>query len=568
MTTNVVIVDDRDSPIQYAGSWNDAGAEVEFHGTTRWASQAGSTASFTFSGSSVTVYGSVAAKNPAEASLNFVIDNSVTGSYTPSDSLDEGLFHEALWTSPSMSEGTHTLVITQTRAADEGQIYLDYMLYTTASDDSGGPYFIDDRDSRITYTPAWRQFGSENDFQHTSQESTSTGDSFSLTFEGTRISFYGGLTTSDAGLMKASMVLDGGSPVVYNAPNPIPATTNNLIYTSEDLPDGTHTLVVTAETDQTMWADYFLVTPNTPSSLPPQTPPSPPTTPTSLGSPTTTPGPSPVSPSSPSAPSGSHSVSSGSHIITSGTHPVGSGGAPDPSSIFSLSSSSLFPSGTASSSSSDSDTPVSTSSKSTPTAAIVAGLLGALLLVALVCATIFCIRRRQRRQVGQTVEDPAPPMASATAAIPFVTRGAATSHTALNSTYGYSESAAAASTSDLEHFDSTPSLHASNPFADIVSGSDAAPSQPALVSESPQRHSTNTSISNPTLSHSSARESTTSADEALLRPLQPVRRNSKLAAEGRWQQNIHVSVTLSSGAPSIAGSSRVDGEEAPPQYAA
>lgn len=134
-------------------------------------------------GSSITVYASVAPNSPA-ASMSFVVDNSMKGSYTSAANLATGLFHEALWTSPSMNEGTHTLVITQTGAAASGVIYLDYFLYDTTST-SVGSYFLDDRDQSITYTPAWRQFSeTANDFQHTSSESTSPGDSFSLQFEG------------------------------------------------------------------------------------------------------------------------------------------------------------------------------------------------------------------------------------------------------------------------------------------------------------------------------------------------------------------------------------------------
>jgi hypothetical protein len=90
--------------------------------------------------------------------------------------------HQLLWTSPTMSGRSHTLVITQTGAQTSGVIYLDYIMYTTTS--TSLPYYIDDRDSRITYNPAWTQEGSDQDFQHTCSRTSSTGDSFSLKFEG------------------------------------------------------------------------------------------------------------------------------------------------------------------------------------------------------------------------------------------------------------------------------------------------------------------------------------------------------------------------------------------------
>ncbi|KAJ7133372.1 hypothetical protein C8R44DRAFT_23058 [Mycena epipterygia] len=265
MTTNVAIVDDRDPLIHYTGAWIGAGSPAEFSSTTTVSVTEGTTASFTFVGSSITVYGTVAAKNPPLASLSFAVDDSITGSYTPPSNMASDIHHEALWTSPTMSDEVHTLIITQTAAQIAGVIFLDYLMYNTTST-SVGSYFIDDRDPRITYTPAWKQFEGDEDFQHTSQESTSRGDSFSLKFAGKAISFYGGITAGDAGVMNASIVLDGGAPVIFVAPTNPPASSNNLIYTSGDISDAAHTLVVTSLNDQPVWTDYFLVTPGTASS--------------------------------------------------------------------------------------------------------------------------------------------------------------------------------------------------------------------------------------------------------------------------------------------------------------
>jgi hypothetical protein len=135
-----------------------------------------------YPGSSVTVFGTVGVRNPPQASLSFVVDNSITGAYT-APSLPSDIHHEALWTSPTLNEGSHTIVITQTTAQSAGVIFLDYIMYNTSSS-TVHPYFIDDRDPRIKYSAAWRKFGSDPDFQHTSQGSTFAGDSFSLQFEG------------------------------------------------------------------------------------------------------------------------------------------------------------------------------------------------------------------------------------------------------------------------------------------------------------------------------------------------------------------------------------------------
>ncbi|KAJ6530952.1 hypothetical protein DFH09DRAFT_1326648 [Mycena vulgaris] len=265
MSSSVAIVDEKDPLVHYAGSWNDAGSAAEFSGTKKWSAVQGSTASFTFVGTSIGVFGTVAAKNPPQTSLSFLIDNSITGTYTPADDMVTDLHNLNLWTSPTMSNGSHTLVITQSTAQALGVIFLDYFMFNTTST-SVKSYFIDDRDARVTYTPEWRKFTGDNDFMHTSQESTSPGDSFSLKFEGTSVSYYGGITASDAGVMNASIVLDGGKPIFFIAPATPAAVTNNLIFESGIINDGSHTLVITQENQFTVWTDYFLITPGTASA--------------------------------------------------------------------------------------------------------------------------------------------------------------------------------------------------------------------------------------------------------------------------------------------------------------
>ncbi|KAJ7307760.1 hypothetical protein DFH08DRAFT_1088566 [Mycena albidolilacea] len=405
---NTVIVDERDSSILYSNGWNDNGQFLEFDGTTRWSSNQGSTATFTFGGSSVKIYGSVAA-NPGQASLGFVIDQSLTGSYSAKQG-GTGLYHELLWESPTLSEGSHTLVITQTAAQSNGVIYLDYIMYETES--AVGTYFVDDRDPRIAYTPAWRQFVSENDFQHTSSESTNPGDSFSFQFEGSAIQLYGGLNTFDADSAVTSITLDGGAPFTYTAPNPIPATTNNRLYHAEGLSADTHTLVVTSTSTHTAWMDYFLVTPHPASSSGGTTSPPPPSSPgTTTGTTVTTDrsGATVTVTNTPvSRPPGSSSKFSGSGAsVVSHTSGGSIASALATGSNATSAAAPIIPSG---SSSDTNSPPVSAQSKSkskTPTGAIAGGVLGALLFLALLAACFFLRRRRHaRREVESDKEDP------------------------------------------------------------------------------------------------------------------------------------------------------------------
>ncbi|KAK7022450.1 hypothetical protein R3P38DRAFT_2710429 [Favolaschia claudopus] len=260
---NTAIIDDRDALIRYDGNWSETGGADEFNSTMTWSAVQGASASFIFVGTSVTVFGTVAASDSPQASMTFLVDGIIGGTYTPPSNTTFNIHHEALWVSPTLNDASHTLAITQTAAQTQGEIFLDYIMYNTTSS-SARSYFIDDRDPRIIYIPAWRKFGSDVDFQHTSQGSTSVGDCFVLEFEGKSISFYGGINNGSAGqVLNASMVIDGGTPTYFvPGTQPEAETNNNLIFYSGELSEGNHTLVVTAENDYTVWVDYFVVTPN------------------------------------------------------------------------------------------------------------------------------------------------------------------------------------------------------------------------------------------------------------------------------------------------------------------
>ncbi|KAJ6571146.1 hypothetical protein B0H19DRAFT_935612, partial [Mycena capillaripes] len=121
---------------------------------------------------------------------------------------------------------------------------------------------VDDTDPSITYSGGWNNAGAFIEFNGTTKWASVEGSTATFTFVGTAIIYYGGLTTTDNGAAIASIVLDGGAPVSYTSPNPIPSITNNIIFNSGPIPAGSHTLVVTSTSEHTLWMDYFLVTPS------------------------------------------------------------------------------------------------------------------------------------------------------------------------------------------------------------------------------------------------------------------------------------------------------------------
>ncbi|KAJ6479005.1 hypothetical protein C8R45DRAFT_1006441 [Mycena sanguinolenta] len=267
MTANVAIVDESDLSVTYTGTWITDGVPAEFKRTTKVSLVEGSTMSFKFEGTSIGVYATVAAINPPDATLVFVVDDSISGTYTPPANMTADVHHQELWTSPTLTDGNHTLFITQTQTQQLGVIFIDYFLFNTTST-AVDSYFVDDTDSRIQYSAGWNQVVDQADFGHTVHGSSAAGDSVSFQFEGRSISMWGAINNGSAGnVMNASLVIDGGSPVFFVPPIQTAAvTTNNLIFNSGELSDGTHTLVVTAENDHSVWLDYFLVEPATTTS--------------------------------------------------------------------------------------------------------------------------------------------------------------------------------------------------------------------------------------------------------------------------------------------------------------
>ncbi|KAJ6552751.1 hypothetical protein B0H19DRAFT_1236017 [Mycena capillaripes] len=127
MATNIAIVDEKDPLVHYAPEWDHVGSKGGFDETTSV-------------GTSITTYSTVPGGS-VPRTLAFSVDNSIPGSYNTLQ-LANYIHHVPLWSSPTMRNGTHTLVIIQ-ETNDGVNVYMDYFMYNTTST-SVGAYFIDD----------------------------------------------------------------------------------------------------------------------------------------------------------------------------------------------------------------------------------------------------------------------------------------------------------------------------------------------------------------------------------------------------------------------------------------
>jgi len=115
---------------------------------------------------------------------------------------------------------------------------------------------LDDTDPAITYTGSWntstgRGFGDLNDGVHWTEH---VGDSFSTTFQGTGVSYFTELDPSEG---DADVYIDGSLVKTVSASSDAshPHVPQQAVFTTTDLPNGSHTLRVVMKSGQFMLVD-------------------------------------------------------------------------------------------------------------------------------------------------------------------------------------------------------------------------------------------------------------------------------------------------------------------------
>ncbi|CDO77246.1 hypothetical protein BN946_scf184747.g59 [Trametes cinnabarina] len=127
-----VYVDDTDLSVVYSDGWGVSNTEYAWHGTLHAASKAGLTASITFKGTYISVVGGGGDTNQfGYPSTSYVIDGKnyktlVTGSDASHDAYFDNV---TMFTSPTLPEGEHTLVITNLNGTKPNTFWLDYFWY-------------------------------------------------------------------------------------------------------------------------------------------------------------------------------------------------------------------------------------------------------------------------------------------------------------------------------------------------------------------------------------------------------------------------------------------------------
>jgi hypothetical protein len=220
--SKTVIVDDTDPSISYTGNWQLLGAisdtDHEFNNTIHRGDANDQSLSYSFYGTSITVYGPL--DSPASkglAGVTFQVDNTSPSNINSTGTLTGNLgsltSHVVLYTSPNLVDNAdgspHKLTISVTSASSNGPyFYFDFFTVATAKDSVAENVILDDRDDSISYVPTWNKPGTSLELLSTTSQSPGTGSTATFSFTGEQPYFFLNFDT---------LLLELFTPISYNA---------------------------------------------------------------------------------------------------------------------------------------------------------------------------------------------------------------------------------------------------------------------------------------------------------------------------------------------------------------
>ncbi|KAJ6600040.1 hypothetical protein DFH09DRAFT_901758 [Mycena vulgaris] len=173
-----VIVDDQDPNIRYSTGWGPnsgplmlsptallhltirvAENQFQFAGTTTAPGGLGSTASYQFDGTSISVFGLIRPNsNKPNTTFDFAIDG-IFQSSTTIQSDHTGHFHRRFFASPTLVDGRHTVEIT-TSNINSTDVLLDYLIYeasqnATLDPSSSARLLVLNTSPQLAYSQGW-----------------------------------------------------------------------------------------------------------------------------------------------------------------------------------------------------------------------------------------------------------------------------------------------------------------------------------------------------------------------------------------------------------------------------
>ncbi|KAJ7741779.1 hypothetical protein DFH07DRAFT_750828 [Mycena maculata] len=258
-TLRQIVVDDTDPAIHYGDTgWFSAdpanlnvGNFGPIYNGTSHATTNDASLSFEFSGTSITVYGTIIVKtvnNVSDPTWTCYVDEIPIGSQNPTFQFPENNWN--LCAQSELTAGPHNLTI---QVQSKGQaFYLDDLVYTPTPDVTfeRAVVIYPNTDPAVSFGAGWDTFGGENGTQ-------SKGAQVALNFHGTSVTPFAFVPTERPhNATSATYSIDGGASVNFAlqglaAGNSSTVATeyNVPLFTTPELEAGTHNLVVTYEGD-------------------------------------------------------------------------------------------------------------------------------------------------------------------------------------------------------------------------------------------------------------------------------------------------------------------------------
>ncbi|KAF7340849.1 hypothetical protein MSAN_02114400 [Mycena sanguinolenta] len=263
MATTNFTIDNVNPMIQYApdGAWvagsdtaDPLGYLYSNNGTFEVSITQGSSATFTFNGTQIYVYG---AKRNNHSPYSVTLD----GTTNTFDGFSAISVWEPIFVSDVLQPGLHTLTLTnQMTNSSFPYLDLDYITWTTIIP-AGEPQTLEDTDLSFSYSPstAWttdlatlQLTGFSNGNGHAAQKS---GASVTVSFSGTFISIFGAIGPT---FSPYSVRVDGVDAGTFNGTQEA-YTPQVALYTATGLAAGQHTLELTLQHAGLLAVDYVQV---------------------------------------------------------------------------------------------------------------------------------------------------------------------------------------------------------------------------------------------------------------------------------------------------------------------
>ncbi|KAF8180315.1 hypothetical protein K438DRAFT_1842273 [Mycena galopus ATCC 62051] len=272
MSTTNFTIDNVNPLIQYSpvGAWvagNDSadplGHLYSNGGTFETCTTQGSSATFTFNGTQVYLFG---AKRANHGTYSVTLDDAET----TCSGFSENAVFGPIFISDVLKAGLHTVTLTnQMENTTFPYVDLDYITWTTIMPNDDESQIIEDTDPSFTYSPALSWTTNISGLQLTGFSGNSghatltSGASVSVSFSGTFISLFGPVGPT---ISRYTAQLDGVEEGTFNGTQAEAYTSQELLYTATDLADEPHTLQLTLQLTGILAIDYVQVSPTSTST--------------------------------------------------------------------------------------------------------------------------------------------------------------------------------------------------------------------------------------------------------------------------------------------------------------